>query len=121
MPGEPINRWTKPSVVVMSESNYSDAYIFPRTYKILDVGELVGTPVPGTGTAVWWEVLHSGEIRFGIPQLGVKDMQGRYQENFQIDPDHLVYNDYQSVAQGRDRQIERAVQVLLDGLSRTSD
>jgi tricorn protease len=30
--GEPLDRWTKPSCVLMSESNYSDAFIFPYIY-----------------------------------------------------------------------------------------
>ena len=52
---EPANKWTNPSTVLMSESNYSDAFIFPYAYKSLGIGKLIGMPVPGTGTAVWWE------------------------------------------------------------------
>ncbi|MDX9752137.1 MAG: S41 family peptidase, partial [Flavobacteriales bacterium] len=43
---EPQFKWHKPSAVVMSESNYSDAHLFPVTYKALGVGKLVGMPVP---------------------------------------------------------------------------
>ena len=31
--GESLSRWDKPSIVVMSESNYSDAFMFPYVYK----------------------------------------------------------------------------------------
>ncbi len=111
--GEPLNRWTKPSIAVMSESNYSDAHIFPWTYKELEVGETVGMPVPGTGTAVWWERLFTGDIVFGIPQVGVKGRDRVYLENTQLEPDHLVNLDPESAAAGRDTQIEKAVEVLL--------
>jgi tricorn protease len=83
---EPQFKWSKPSVVVMSESNYSDAHMFPVTYKALGVGQLVGMPVPGTGTAVWWETLQNG-MYFGIPQVGMIDNNGNYLENQQLEPD----------------------------------
>jgi C-terminal processing protease CtpA/Prc len=35
---EPMFKWAKPSVVVMNESNYSDAHLFPYVYKELGVG-----------------------------------------------------------------------------------
>ena len=115
-PGEPLNRWTKPSIAVMSEGNYSDAHIFPWTYTQLGIGETVGMPVPGTGTAVWWERLFTGDVGFGIPQVGVKGQDGVYLENTQLEPDHLVRLDPESAAAGRDTQIERAVELLLEEL-----
>jgi len=118
MGGEPIGKWQKPTIVVMSESNYSDAHIFPWAYKDLGVGELVGMPVPGTGTAVWWETLQTGDLIFGIPQWGVKDRRGEFLENHQLEPDYKVENDPESVAQGRDKQLEKAVEVLLTKVGR---
>ena len=35
MGGEPLMKWQKPSCVLMSEGNYSDAHLFPYTYKAL--------------------------------------------------------------------------------------
>jgi len=112
--GEPAGRWTKPSVVVMSESNYSDAHFFPWAYSELDIGETVGMPVPGTATAVWWETLHTGDLVFGIPQVGAKGQDGTYLENQQLEPDHRVRLDPESAAEGRDTQIAKAVEVLLE-------
>lgn len=119
MGGEPVAKWQKPTIVLQSESNYSDAHIFPWAYKELGVGELVGMPVPGTGTAVWWETLQTGMV-FGIPQWGVKDRQGRFLENNQLEPDYLVPNDPESVSQGRDPQLEKAVEVLLTKVERNA-
>ncbi len=110
---EPLAKWFKKSIVLMSESNYSDAHMFPYTYKALGIGKLVGMPVPGTGTAVWWENLQDRSITFGIPQLGMLGNDGKYLENQQLMPDYLVKNDYESAAKGRDKQLEKAVEVLL--------
>lgn len=113
---EPINKWFKPSVVLISESNYSDAHGFPFAYKSLDIGKLVGMPVPGTMTAVWWEPLQDRSVVFGIPLMGVQDMEGNYLENKELFPDFQVRNDYEIVIQGRDQQLEKAVEVLLEEL-----
>jgi tricorn protease len=52
---EPYDKWTKPSIVVMNEGDYSDAHLFPLAYQLKGIGKTVGMPVPGTGTFVWWE------------------------------------------------------------------
>ncbi len=113
---EPQNKWIKPSVVLMSESNYSDAHAFPFAYKALNIGECVGMPVPGTMTAVWWETLQDESLYFGIPQVGTKDLDGNYLENKQLEPDYEVRQDYDVVIKGRDQQLETAVEVLMGRL-----
>ncbi len=110
---EPENKWQKPSVVLMGEDNYSDAHFFPYTYKALGIGKLIGMPVPGTATAVWWEPQIDPTLVFGIPQVGVKGLDGRYLENQQLEPDIKVKNEYKPALQGRDQQIEAAVKELL--------
>ena len=69
-------------------------------------------PVPGTMTAVWWETMINN-VTFGIPQVGMKDNQGRILENMQLEPDIKVSNDPASAMQGRDLQVEAAVKDLL--------
>ncbi len=112
---EPQFKWHRPSIVVMSESNYSDAHMFPYAYKELGIGKLVGMPVPGTGTAVWWETLQNGMV-FGIPQIGMVGNDGKYLENTQLEPDILVPNEPGAVSKGRDQQIEAAVKELMKNL-----
>jgi C-terminal processing protease CtpA/Prc len=111
---EPQFKWKRPSAVVMSESNYSDAHLFPVAYRALGVGKLVGMPVPGTGTAVWWEGLQNG-MWFGIPQVGMIDNDGNFMENTQLEPDVLQPLDPAEVLKGRDQQLEAAVKLLLEG------
>jgi len=114
--GEPQFKWQKPSIVVMSESNYSDAHMFPFAYRALKIGKLLGMPVPGTGTAVWWERLQDRSLVFGIPQVGMVSNSGEYLENTQLEPDIRVPLDPGVVSRGRDQQLERAVEELLAGL-----
>ena len=109
---EPQFKWRRPSAVVMSESNYSDAHMFPYTYHALGIGKLIGMPVPGTGTAVWWETMQNGMV-FGIPQIGMLGNDGKFLENNQLEPDIKVANDPGIMSKGRDQQLEAAVKELL--------
>lgn len=110
---EPVGRWTKPSVVLVSESNYSDAHLFPWVYRHLGIGKLVGMPVAGTGTAVWWETLQDPSLYFGIPMVGFRDAKGEFMEKALIEPDLVVANDPAQLKAGRDQQLEAAVKELL--------
>ena len=110
---DPFNKWTKPSCVLMCEDDYSNGHGFPFVYKELGIGKLIGTPVPGTMTAVWWETLIDSSLVFGIPQVGCRDMRGNYCENTPLLPDVEVYNTPEDYLTGHDRQLERAVQEML--------
>ena len=110
---EPSMRWNKPSIVVMNEGNYSDAHCFPMAYTQLGIGETVGMPVPGTCSSVWWERLQNRDLVFGIPEVAILDMAGDIMENKPLDPTYLVVPDPALLADGRDQQIEKAVEVLL--------
>ena len=112
---DPFTQWTKPSTVLISESNYSNAHVFPWAYKENKLGKLIGMPVPGTMTAVWWVKLING-VTFGIPQVAMKDNQGRVLENMQLESDIKVENDPASAMEGRDLQIEAAVKQLLENV-----
>lgn len=113
---EPFSQWYKPSVMLVGEGNYSDAHGSPYTYKTLGLGKLVGAPVPGTMTAVWWETQIDPSIVFGIPQVTNADLQGRPLENVQLNPDILIYNQPADELNGHDAQLEGAVKALLDQL-----
>lgn len=111
--GEPLGRWTKPSCVLMSEGNYSDAFIFPYVYKQAGIGLTIGKAVPGTGTAVWWERQIDPTMVFGIPMIATIGKENRPTENLQVEPDidvNLSYNDFLN---GKDTQLEEAVKAML--------
>ncbi len=115
---EPINKWTKPSCVVMSEGNYSDAFIFPYVYKDHGLGKLIGKPVPGTGTAVWWETQIAPTLVFGIPMIATIGKEGRPTENLQLYPDIDVDLPNNEFTKGKDAQLERAIQEMLNAVKK---
>ena len=115
---DPIGKWVKPSAVLMSEGNYSDAHAFPFVYKALEIGKLIGMPVPGTMTAVWWENQINPKLVFGIPEVGARTMQGELLENKQLEPDFKVENEYSKLSKGKDQQLAKAVEVLIGETSK---
>lgn len=110
---DPWNKWTKPSCVLICEDDYSNGHGFPFVYKTLGIGKLIGAPVAGTMTAVWWETLMDNQMIFGIPQVGCLDMHGKYGENNTLQPDITVYNTPEDYLTGNDRQLQRAVEEML--------
>ncbi len=110
---EPTFRWNKPSISLANEANYSDGHCYAYMYTFLNLGKLVGMPVPGTCTFAGWEVLQNPNIRWGVPPMGVKIVDGPYLENHQTEPDIKVKNEYGVVATGKDQQLEKAVEELL--------
>ena len=112
---ESQRRWRKPSIVLVGESNYSDAHCFPAGYRDQQIGKIVGMPVPGTCTFVWWERMQNGVV-FGIPNLAVLDKAGDVLENKQLDPDIKVFNEFDKIVNGQDQQLNAAVEELMKGM-----
>ena len=110
---EPGDKWVKPSIVLIGESNYSDAHLFPTAYKLKNVGKLLGMPVPGTGTFVWWERQIDPGLVFGMPMGGWRTPDGLFQENHQLEPDIMVRNEPDVLSLGHDQQVAAAVIELL--------
>ncbi len=106
---DPWNKWVKPSCVMICEDDYSNGHGFPAVYKTLGIGKLVGAPVAGTMTAVWWERMMNGMI-FGIPQVGNQAMDGTFFENKELKPDIEVYNTPADYETGNDEQLKAAVE-----------
>jgi Tol biopolymer transport system component/C-terminal processing protease CtpA/Prc len=115
---EPNFRWTKPSISLINEANYSDGHCYAFMMKLSGIGKLVGMPVPGTCTFGGWEAIMNGAIRWGVPSVGCKDTEGRFLENRQTEPDIQVRNEYEKTSSGIDQQLERAVSELLQSIQR---
>ena len=109
----PSRRWNKPSIMITCEANYSNAHGTPWVYQHQGIGKVVGMPVPGTMTSVSWERLQDPTLVFGIPIIGYRLEDGSYLENKQLEPDIKVANTPETIAEGRDEQLETAVKELL--------
>lgn len=111
--GSPI-RWDKPSCVLISQCNYSDAFMFPYIYKELHIGKLIGMPVPGTGTFVWWERQIDPTLIFGMPMISTFGIDAIHNnENVEVEPDIRVDNPYNDLLSGWDDQLAAAVRELM--------
>lgn len=110
---EPSYRWTKPSISLANEANYSDGHCYAFMTQAVNLNKLVGQPVPGTCTFAGWEMLQDPSLRWGVPPVGVKTMAGTYLENAQTEPNIKVWNEYEVVGKGKDQQLERAVEELM--------
>ena len=113
----PTKRWGRPTALLANAGSYSDGSIFPHLYQRMGIGPVIGDKVPGTGTAVWW-ITVLGNIKYGIPQLGAKDLKTGWFENDETIPDILVSNGPDDIAAGRDPQLEAAVKELLRAKSK---
>lgn len=113
----PVGRFTGPTALLASADSYSDGSVFPMLYKHKGIGALIGERVPGTGTAVTHSMSVESKLAYTVPELGFRLIDGRWFENMDIVPDIVVYNDPESVAAGRDLQLERAVEHLMDVIS----
>lgn len=115
---EPFTQWYKPSVMLVNEGNYSDGHGSPYVYRTLGLGDIIGAPIPGTMTAVWWESQIDPTMIFGIPQTTSLDMNGKPLENQQLDPDVVIYNKPEETLGGYDAQLDGAVRHLLKKIAK---
>ncbi len=113
----PSRRWNKPSIMLITEADYSNAHGTPWVYKKMNIGKLVGMPVPGTMTSVNWVTLQNPHLYFGIPVIGYRTAEGTYLENDQLEPDIKAELDLdKATKEGKDSQLEVAVKELLKEL-----
>ncbi|MCT4615370.1 MAG: S41 family peptidase [Marinifilaceae bacterium] len=110
---EPGYRWTKPSLAMINESNYSDGHCFSCAYKDLAIGKMVGMPVPGTCSFAGWEMLQNGNVLWGSIPVSAKNKAGEWLENNQTEPDIKVKNMPGFIDKGVDQQLEAAIKELL--------
>jgi C-terminal processing protease CtpA/Prc len=99
---------------MFNEANYSDGDCFACGYKELGIGKTIGMPVPGTCSWANWEVLEDGTTRWGVIPVSTRDINGNWMENVETKPDIQVRNEPGIISKGRDQQLEKAVEVLLD-------
>jgi tricorn protease len=108
----PLELYENPLALVIDESCYSDAEIFPMGWKALGLGPVVGTPTYGAVIGTNDLPLIDGTM-FRVPGSGWFDLSGRNLENWGIEPDIRVDTIPEDGARGIDRQLEKAIEVLL--------
>ena len=107
-----------PKVLVTNELAGSGGDYFPWVFRQLKVGPLIGTRTWGglVNASVPYALVDGGTIT--APALAVFGPDGQFiVEGEGVPPDVEVWQDAAAVAQGRDPQLERGVQVALELLA----
>ncbi len=109
----PLELWGKPLVLVIDETCYSDAEIFPMGWKVLELGPVVGISTFGAVIGTNDVGLIDGTM-FRIPGSGWFDLDDRNLENWGIEPDIFVESPPEEASRGHDAQLEKAIEVVLE-------
>lgn len=109
---QPTRAYTRPLVLLIDQSSYSDAEIFPQGFKALHLGKVIGMPTPGYVIGTYEGTLLDG-THFRLPTWGYYTLHGRNLENMGVQPDIEVPRTPQDVIDHKDPQLEMAVKVLL--------
>lgn len=108
----PLELWSRPLVLLIDETCYSDAEIFPMGWKALDLGPVVGVPTYGAVIGTNDLELIDGTM-FRVPGSGWFDLTDRNLENWGIEPDIYVESPPEEASLGHDAQLETAVETIL--------
>jgi tricorn protease len=114
---EPVGSIYGPKVMIINEMAGSGGDALPWYFHRAGVGKLVGKRTWGglVGIFSYPPLMDGGSVT--APRVGIYGLHGDWEvENHGISPDVEVEMDPKSVAEGRDPQLERAVQVALDDL-----
>jgi tricorn protease len=113
----PLRTFYGPMVVMQNERSTSDAEMFPDGFRTLGLGKVVGVTtygaVIGTGS---YRLMDGSMIR--TPASGVWNVKGYNLENYGVPPDIHVDNTPEDFLKGRDAQLEKAVEVLKEGMKK---
>ena len=107
----PVQAFFGPMVVLQNERSASNAEMFPDGFRALGLGKLIGMPTYGAviGTGAF-RLMDGSSIR--TPSFGVFTRTGESLENYGVQPDVEIDNTPEDFLAGRDRQVEKAVEVL---------
>ena len=104
-----------PKVMIINEMSGSGGDMMPYMFKLRKIGPLVGTRTWGGLVGIWDvpNLIDGGYIT--APRGGFYNLEGKWDvENVGIAPDYKVEQEEKSVIEGKDPQLEKAVQTALD-------
>jgi tricorn protease len=117
-PGYPQDRtvyatWPKPIVVLANQNSFSNAEIFAHAVRTLERGKLVGVRTAGGVISTSGRrVMDMGTIRVPLRGWFLIDTGEDLERNGAV-PHHEIWPEPGEWAAGRDRQLDKAVEVLL--------
>ena len=105
----------KPTILLINQQSLSDAEVTAEGFKQLGLGTVVGTPT------YRWIIFTSGKglvdgSFYRLPAWGVYGLDGRNLEKTGVEPDIRIDNTAADRQAGRDPQLDKAIELALDGL-----
>jgi tricorn protease len=101
-------------VCLLNETSASDGDIFPAMFRRAKLGQLIGKRSWGgiIGITNRGTLLDGGTVN--VPEFGNTEPGPKWTiEGYGVDPDIEIDNDLASVLRGEDKQLEKAIEVLL--------
>ena len=108
---QPSLYWGKPVVLLINERSFSDAEVFPWSFRALKLGKIVGMPTAG-GVIGTNDITLSDGSKFRIPRVGWYGLDGTNLEGLGVKPDILVEETIEDRLEGRDPQLAKAIEVI---------
>lgn len=103
-----------PMVCLLNETSASDGDIFPAMFREAKLGPLIGKRSWGgvVGITNHGNLVDGGVVN--VPEFGFANPKGEWTiEGVGVEPDIVVENDPKSVIEGRDPQLERAIEEVM--------
>lgn len=104
-------------VCILDENSASDGDIFPAMFRRAGLGPLVGKRSWGgvIGITSHGPLIDGGSVN--VPEFGFASVEGEWIiENRGVEPDIVVENDPRSVIEGRDPQLEIAIEEVMKAI-----
>ncbi len=103
--------------VLINQFSYSDAEVFPAAFKARKLGTLIGVPTLGFVIAVTaYPMIDGGYVR--RTSWGLWELSGEMLEGRGAIPDIYVENPPEAVLAGKDPQLDKAIDYLLEQIKK---
>ena len=109
--------WTKKIVVLINEQSFSNAEIFPSGIKALKLGKVIGVPTAGWVIGTLNVKLVDGTT-FRTPFVKWYTKSRKNMEHLGIKPDIYVENSPEDVLKNRDKQLDKAIEVIMSEIKK---
>jgi C-terminal processing protease CtpA/Prc/tricorn protease-like protein len=108
---EPRRVWTRPTILLVDETSFSDGEIFPTVYQELKLGKVIGQPSSGSVIGTWeYSLLDGSSMR--LPGSGWYRMDGSNMEGNGVVPDIIIEITPEDEIAGRDTQLLKAIEEI---------
>ncbi|NIA23540.1 MAG: PDZ domain-containing protein [Proteobacteria bacterium] len=108
----PLLTWAKPVDLLINEKSFSNAEMFPYSFRHMGIGKLIGVPTAG-GVIGTYDIKLFDGTGFRLPEQSIMRYNGVNFENHAVQPDIYVENPPEDLLYNRDSQLEKAVEYLM--------